>query len=436
MSDTLADILRRQDQRNGEPPPGEAPPRAGGFTFDVLTSTEFAEADYRPEWLIKRVAVAGQPLILGGPRKALKTTLLIDLALSLGSGRPFLNFFDVPRPRRTVLLSGESGEYTIQETARRVSKSKGVDLAAADVFWGFRLPQLADAGDMGVLREGLEQHHVEVAVIDPLYLCLLVGRPDLAASNLFDTGPLLLAAARACLAAGTTPILAHHARKNLAHPHEPMELEDLAFAGIQEAARQWILLSRREPYDPNEPGSHRLWLRAEGSVGHGGCWALDVEEGAQGDDFSGRRWDVAVRSAAEARQEMAEAGDTKKQQEASREDKADEAKLLIALDRLTERHQRKAAAPGKKKKGKKAAPAPAPAFRAAELETHAKVSRARTERALHRLVGLGVLEEAEAVWFSGINGSSRRTGKGYRRACRPSEKVTRSDSAESLPGVT
>jgi hypothetical protein len=132
---------------------------------------------------------------------------------------------------------------------------------------------------------------------------------------------------------------------------------------------------------------------------------------------------------------MAEAGDARKQQESGREDKADETKVLNALDRLTERHQRKAAAPGKKK-GKKAAPAPAPVFRAAELETHAKVSRARTERALHRLVGLGILEEDEAVWFSGINGSSRRSGKGYRRASRPSEKVTRSDSAESLPRVT
>ena len=265
------------------------------YKFSPITGTQFAKKQYQQEWLIKPLIVKNQPCIGGGPRKTLKTTLLMDLAISIATGSPFLGQFNVPKKCSVAFISGESGQATLQETYLRICKSKNISPENTNLYIDFRLPQLAQEEELNELAAGLKQRLIDVVIVDPLYLCLLSGEDAQGkqASNIFDMGPLLLKVAKKCLDAGATPILAAHSRKNLNNPLEPLELEDLAFSGIQEFARQWLLLSRRVPYEPGT-GTHKLWMVAGGSVGHGGCWGVDIEEGVVNEEFGGRVWNVKL----------------------------------------------------------------------------------------------------------------------------------------------
>jgi replicative DNA helicase len=298
------------------------------YRFAPITSKDFASADYKLEWLVKGLLVKDQPGIIGGPKKALKTSIMLDLALSLGSGTPFLGKWAVSRPVRCAVISGESGKATLQETALRICKAKGIKVEDTLCYWDFRLPQLSQDKELDELANGLAELKIEAVCIDPLYLCLLAGKDakDKNAANLFDMGPLLANVSDACLRVGATPILAHHSRKGVINPYDPLDLDDLSFAGVQEFARQWVLVNRREKYLGG--GFHRLWMQYGGSAGHNGTFGVDVDEGTIDDNFDGRKWDVSILSFADLQTAKVQARADKQAAKDEAEDKA----LLNTLD--------------------------------------------------------------------------------------------------------
>jgi replicative DNA helicase len=318
---------------NGQSAKTAREPKKPRFAF--RTSSEFLDGDYRQTWLVKGLIVEGQPGIVGGPKKSLKTSLLVELAYALATGSPFLGRFNVPRPLRVGIMSGESGEFTLKETTLRICAARGITAREADVVWEFELPRLADAADLATLRDAVEEAGIKFLLIDPLYLCLLsgMGAAGLQASNLFHMGPLFLGVAKACLQVGCTPLLAHHFKLTRANPYDEPQLEDLAFAGVQEFARQWLLLGRRERFEPGL-GIHKLWLSAGGSAGQSGLWALDIDEGVMDSEFRGRKWDVAVHSATDVRRHESIAKEERAKAAKRERDREDESKFLAALDRL------------------------------------------------------------------------------------------------------
>jgi len=276
-----------------------------GVCFVGISSAELATAKYALEYLIDGLLVRGQPGIIAGPKKTLKTNLSIDLALSLAEGGLFLGRFNVPTAVRVGVMSGESGAATIQETALRVAAAKGRPLAEYEkAIWCFDVPQLGHAQHLAALAAFIAEHQLEVLILDPTYLMMLGLGDD--AGNLFVVGRFLKALGELAQNTGCTPLLCHHLRKTRTEPYEPPELEEIAWAGFQEFARQWMLLGRRKRYDPANGGHHELWLSVGGSAGHSGLWALNIDEGTR-QAPGGRQWDVEVLPAHEAYAEHADA---------------------------------------------------------------------------------------------------------------------------------
>jgi hypothetical protein len=385
----------KNQEQNGKAGAETPPPPPPTFAWEPLTSAAFAVADYRLEWVVKNTLVQGQPAIIGGCVKTLKTGIAIDLALSVGSGCDFLNAFPVHRPSRVALLSGESGGATIRETAKRICKSKGIELTDADVLWQFALPQLASAEHLKIIKDGIERDGVKLFILDPLYLALLagVGPRGPRAENVFEMGPLLLGVARVCLEAGATPVLLHHTPKGISRDTAPLELTDLAYAGSAEFARQWILLSRRKRYEPGT-GEHRLWMNVGGSAGFGSLWTLNVDEGAVDEQFDGRHWEVDMTSATEARRAEHQKAETEKQQRAQEKDQAIEAEVCSAVDKL--------------KDGQGIA-----VF--SHVRDLAGLNNPKMNRAVLRLVSQGTLEEVETTTAVGVGRKGKRPARGLRR---------------------
>jgi hypothetical protein len=385
--------FREGDAFEGEfgttPPPGDAPPappRERVFNPKLYTSAEFFSTRFEREFIVRKVLVNNQPAGVGGPKKALKSSVGIDLAVSIDTASPFLGRFEVPRRRNVLLLNAESGEATMQETALRVARARGVRAEELRIVWGTDIPRFNDLAHLEDVADIIRSANIEVALFDPSYIGLggVGGQNGPQASSIFEMGEVYMRFGRTCLEAGATPIMFCHSKK--ARGNDPPDLDDLAYAGVAEYLRQWMLLSRRERYEGD--GRHQLWLSVGGSAGHSFLGHLDIDEGTIDDDFHGRRWEVSVEPYREA--QKAKKSDRDQQQQAGQD--ADEKAVLAVLDGLV-----------------------AKAFVATKTRVResSPISETRTDKALARLRLKGVVEEF-TLKVDGGNGA-RQSATAYRR---------------------
>ena len=347
----------------------------------LISSPDLLELDLKPRFLIDGILVDGQPCVIGGMSKTLKTSIAVDMAVSLSSGTPFLGQYRTQR-QRVAIWSGESGASTLRDTAVRISAAKKIDLAHCSLNWSFELPKLGRPDHIAELERVINENGLETVFIDPLYLSLLDTQTAGQASNVYAMGSSLQPVGQLGQRTGCTIIVLHHFKRSAStETTEPASLEMLSQAGIVEWARQWVLLQRRAPYAAN--GQHELWMRCGGSAGHAGLWAVDVDEGViDPETLGGRRWDVVVRSVGDAQAEARRAADQRKNEKAEERDNDDRRKVLEVARRLTEPETKRV------------------------IRELAGLSNDRTGKALTTLLGEGRIELASVTKY-------RRTEEGY-----------------------
>jgi len=259
--------------------------------FRVVSTVELLNGPTEPEWLVEDVLPLGQPLVIGGPAKSYKTSIMVDMCYSLATGTAFLGQFRVPQPRRVLVMSGESGSTALANLVLRLDDARnGAHELYGNLFWSERLPALDNPRDRAALQAELRARGAEVVVIDPLYMSLLSGNYS-DAMNLYAVGSILTRFAADCREIGVTVVLVHHTGKTASSsrgtslPH----LRDLSQAGIAEFVRAWLLLAPSK----SSPNSSRTELNMVigGSAGHRSHWLLEIDEGSPGK----RIWKVQLK---------------------------------------------------------------------------------------------------------------------------------------------
>lgn len=282
------------------------------------------EADLKEEFIIEQVLIENQSKVVAGEFKTLKTTLLIMLALSLCSGKKFLGRFEVFKKKRVLFCSAESGKRKIRNTIFAVAEQMDVNLAelrdSGLLKLSWWVPKISSLEVMEYFKNEIDKAKAEVVMIDPLYHAL----DDQQASMILN-GQQLAALCNYVLDAGATPICCDHVKRSSenARNREPLELSDISGAGKAEYFRQWMLVSRRSKFQPEENRKpHELWLSIGGSEGHSSQLALDVVETF--DDSGHMDIEVSTQQRSELVQQTRES--TKDKQEAKK-DQAFNAKL-------------------------------------------------------------------------------------------------------------
>ena len=343
--------------------------------FPLISCRALDSEDYTPSPIITEALFAGSPAVIGGMFKTGKTLLGIDAAISVATGRPFLSSWTVPEPREVVYFTGEGGPAVAQEYGRRIASSKGIALAdVTQLHWAFSVPRLEDLRDLDAFAKVLDDTAAEVAVLDNLMLCLSGDN----AGNVYSMGGTLGNAVRICLERNVTPIFVHHFKRTraTADPFAPGELIDLTQAGVAEIAGQWLLLTRRRAFNPDEAGEHELWLSIGGRMGHSSLHALNVHEGSRANP-GGRRWEVDVLSPDDVTQQVSDRKEEKRRAKAGADLETDRREIVGVVVKLT-----------------------APESKTA-IRERCQCGHARFGRAFASLIADGTLERAEVTKTNG-----------------------------------
>jgi hypothetical protein len=269
--------------------------------YEHCTLSQFCQKTFQLDPIVQNVLVQEQPMMIGGPPKVLKSTIGLDLVISVATGRPFLNRFPVLKRLPVAFMQREGGPANLQETVKRICAAKAIDPASVtDLHISTNLPNIEDPKHHAAIRYFLKTTGAKVLFLDNAYLCM--SGDDW--SNVAKIGGKLLIAKDIAAEFGATLVYTHHTRKTLVDPHKPLDIQDASGAGFGEFAGQWVMLSRRREYVLGS-GKHQLHMALGNRIGDSGLWAPNIDEGRR-TDAPGRKYEVDLQSAAEATENDAE----------------------------------------------------------------------------------------------------------------------------------
>lgn len=165
------------------PKPKPLVPREG------LNIQEFSEVmsslETTPGWQVKGFWMKRSHGIVAGEPKSFKSTLVMDMALSIASGAPFLGRYPVEEQGKVLYIQNENAHWIIKDRFEKMVKAKGLGGKVVrsknklKVHWPKDIPlcminqqnfMLTDPEQQEFLEETIAEMKPVLVVLDPLYL--------------------------------------------------------------------------------------------------------------------------------------------------------------------------------------------------------------------------------------------------------------------------
>ena len=229
------------------------------------------------EWIWRGRLARGKITVLEGDPGTGKTTIALNLAACISTGRPLPGEAPPEAPANVLVFSSEDD---IGDTLRPRLEAAGADLTRV-VFENLRDPDAAPfmlPRDLAVLEEAVNDHHASLVVIDPVMSYL---DPDVDSHKDQSVRSALMPLATLCQRTHVSALLHRHLNKDSAKSALYRGGGSIAFTGV---ARLVLLAAK----DPDDPGNYVL-ARTKGNLGRPPP-SLSYRIGDAGDDTGVVLW--------------------------------------------------------------------------------------------------------------------------------------------------
>jgi hypothetical protein len=165
-----------------------------------------------PGWLVQGLWPADAYGVLAAEDKAGKTWAILDLAVSVAAGRPWLSTYPCPQAGRVLVFLGEGDQRAIVRRLRAICAHKHLQAEelAARIRLCFRVPRLTSGADLATVAGELAASPAALVILDPLYLAVGVAG---AGADLYAMGAVLSGIQGVCQRAGAALVVVAHWNK-------------------------------------------------------------------------------------------------------------------------------------------------------------------------------------------------------------------------------
>lgn len=200
-----------------------------------------------PEWLVKGWLEYGPPAMVAGQAKAGKSTLLRELAVSVASGKDFMNNdqFPIIRKGTVLFIQEEDSEGKVRDDILKVIEAKGCGVDIPLYFANMKGFKFDDEWQEKV-EELIEEYEPVLIIFDCLYRMIESGELN----NADDMRNIQDWLATLSSEYGTTPLLAHHYGKQKESDRSALKM--LGSSTWHNFFRSGVFISKYEGEDAEE----------------------------------------------------------------------------------------------------------------------------------------------------------------------------------------